>query len=332
MIRFVRTTSSFGLLYTILLTYQVLEQSTIQSKRRLTEHSVIFRRVQLREAPSISRPTSQPPTPRRFHFSRDEGTLILVEKKDTEPLPLDHGPPKSDSPPPSQSNLRKRPGASVASKGFRAGIQRQIAQKGIDSISEPSAEAVNELEQLAAEVDQTDIADPSPIRKAHNSKFKPRVPALRYKDRHSDHSKQQDAEAMDVDIEGDYVYDTYVQDIHMADALTEATPEPKGTFGFIVITDEDEDFWDTYGQDDESEKEFDTDDEDENAEGYYGADYPEDEVASDDEYDANPYQYNHGDDEEYDAENGAWSDEGDDLRYPWKRDAHSRITHDHETN
>ena len=55
------------------------------------------------------------------------------------------------------------------------------------------------------------------------------------------------------------------------------------------------------------------------AEDYYGADYPEEEVDIDDEYDIGAYNYrcNASDDEQYDSETGAWSDE-DQLRYPWK--------------
>ncbi len=47
------------------------------------------------------------------------------------------------------------------------------------------------------------------------------------------------------------------------------------------------------------------------AEDYYGADYPEDEVDEDDEYDVNAYKYrkNASDDEEWDVDDVTWSDE-----------------------
>ena len=47
------------------------------------------------------------------------------------------------------------------------------------------------------------------------------------------------------------------------------------------------------------------------AEDYYGADYPEDEVDEDDEYDVDAYKYRKGasDDEEWDVDDTTWSDE-----------------------
>lgn len=57
------------------------------------------------------------------------------------------------------------------------------------------------------------------------------------------------------------------------------------------------------------------------AENYYGADYPEDEVDSDDEYDRGVYKYRQGSDSEEFGDDGAtFSDDDEDaLRYPWKR-------------
>ena len=57
------------------------------------------------------------------------------------------------------------------------------------------------------------------------------------------------------------------------------------------------------------------------AENYYGADYPEEEVDSDDEYDRNLYRYRHGgasDEEEYNSTRDDHSDSGDADRFPWK--------------
>ena len=52
------------------------------------------------------------------------------------------------------------------------------------------------------------------------------------------------------------------------------------------------------------------------AEDYYGNDYPEDEVESDDEYDRGAYQYRRGgsDDEDYNADAEAWSDSEDKFK------------------
>jgi hypothetical protein len=55
------------------------------------------------------------------------------------------------------------------------------------------------------------------------------------------------------------------------------------------------------------------------AEDYYGADYPEDEVDDDDEYDRGVYKYQNGasEDEEWDLkgnDDGAWSDDDGESR------------------
>jgi hypothetical protein len=135
-------------------------------------------------------------------------------------------------------------------------------------------------------------------------------------------------DAMDIDNETDYVYDTYYRH-----RITEGDlPHKDGiSFGHLVIDEDQEDLWETYLDDNESDDDkFDTDDEDSNgavplsflsyptkprftstftdyvptAEDYYGADYPEDEVASDDEYDRDAYQFrgkNTDDLEEFDV-------------------------------
>jgi hypothetical protein len=187
---------------------------------------------------------------------------------------------------------------------------------------EPSAQDVRELEALSKQVAEKEgnllIPLPSP------SKHKPKAPAQRFAQRHPEKAAalaaQNDAnndDAMDIDTD-EYVYDTYVREAIIPDADGKL-PEPTGTVGFLVIGEEDEDWW---NGDDESDKEFATDDEDENAEDYYANDYPEDELDEDDEYDRDLYQkkYRHGsDDEEYNVDeddNVIGSDEDeDDLHF-----------------
>ncbi|ORX89336.1 hypothetical protein BCR34DRAFT_609252 [Clohesyomyces aquaticus] len=138
------------------------------------------------------------------------------------------------------------------------------------------------------------------------SRFKPKAPALRYKDRHPEV-----AEAMEID-DDDYVYDTYYRE-EVMDGTSESVAEPTGSVGVIVIGEEDEDLWEGFGEEEEDSDRVYTDDEDENAEDYYANDYPEDELESEDEFDKNPYRYHHGsDEEEYDADNDPWSDEEED--------------------
>ncbi|KAL1305839.1 hypothetical protein AAFC00_003998 [Neodothiora populina] len=170
----------------------------------------------------------------------------------------------------------------------------------------------------------------------------PKRPVQRYRDRHPQvvaASSAQYATATDgttetttgdVDMtmtesgdEDDYVYDTYVRtkDPVMLPAV-DANDATNGVqVGYIVITEQDQPFWETYFQDEDTDNEFETDSEDSNAEGYYGADYPEDEVASDDEYNRNAYGYRNAgsDDEQWDSDTGAWSDEEDAMQNPWKK-------------
>ena len=79
--------------------------------------------------------------------------------------------------------------------------------------------------------------------------------------------------------------------------------------GSIAIHEQDEELWNEYSSEvdeDEDDKEFDTDGEDSNAEDYYGADYPEDELSEDDEFDEPGVAYRHrryaSDDEQFGSE------------------------------
>ena len=117
---------------------------------------------------------------------------------------------------------------------------------------------------------------------------------------------------MDIDDESDYVYDTYVlapsSDIG---AMPVDAPNQFDNIGYLVITEEDQSLWETYLEDEPSDKEWNSDEEDENAEDFYGADYPEDELGSDDEFDRNAYGFRGrvgSDDEEWDEDTGAYSD------------------------
>jgi hypothetical protein len=68
---------------------------------------------------------------------------------------------------------------------------------------------------------------------------------------------------MEIDSEGDYVYDTYVR--HLVAADTEMEVMGEGAVGHLIIPDEDQDLWEAYIEDEgDSDKEFDTDDEDSN--------------------------------------------------------------------
>ncbi|KAI0426014.1 hypothetical protein F5Y09DRAFT_334490 [Xylaria sp. FL1042] len=151
-------------------------------------------------------------------------------------------------------------------------------------------------------------------------KFKPKPPAKRYAERHPEEAgKSDDKEMIDADVEtsdsddGDYIIETYVR----VPASRMGDHVPPQSVGLLVF-DEEPDIEFFYGEDDESEDEWAEDEEDENAENYYTADYPDEEVASDDEFNKNAYafrtdnasdleEYGFGDqsDDEFDEENTA---------------------------
>jgi len=149
--------------------------------------------------------------------------------------------------------------------------------------------------------------------------------------------------------DSEYIYDTYERhevfegyptngSSSKASTMMDTNPHAPGngiqSYGILVIPEEQEElFLEIYGEDATSDDEGDWDSEqdDENAENYYAADYPEDEVASDDErgYGAyERYQTRRGeasDDDEYESEvEGAEITEdggggGSNVRYPWNR-------------
>jgi hypothetical protein len=212
---------------------------------------------------------------------------------------------------------RKRPGASAAEKQWRAQNQSTLQSKRtLDNLKQPPQEVVSSLERASQDIENEEAKAALGSPNSTPKKRGPKVPALRYKDRHPEEFATNDHDAMnlDMDDDGDYVYDTYVRDVTMTDALAD-----HAAYGLLVIADEDQELWETFEDNSDSE-EFDTDDEDENAEDYYGADYPEDEVDSDDETGVDLYKYRQGasDNEEFDAENAAWSDEEEDPEKPWK--------------
>ncbi|KAK6439833.1 hypothetical protein LTR95_003951 [Oleoguttula sp. CCFEE 5521] len=130
-------------------------------------------------------------------------------------------------------------------------------------------------------------------------------------------------DAMDVTADSGHVFDTYVLATVDADEAMEDVPGldvTSDSVGYLVINEDDEKLWEELiEQEEEVDLEVD-DEEDENAEDHYGADYPSDELASEDELDRGAYGYRHhagSDDEQYDKAH--WSDEdkaealGDDL-------------------
>lgn len=287
--------------------------------------SFYFRRLtKPNDAPQQSLAPPTPTAERRFHLDASTGVgakRVFVEARQATPheetipdgqlqVTVPEPAPRAVSPP------RKRPGARSAVRPTVSKVTQSKLQQ-----AEPTEDDVRELEALSRQVEKEDNLH---IPLSLPSKYKPKPPAQRFADRHPEKATalalqeaHGDGDAMDIDTD-EYVYDTYIREAIMPDADGKL-PEPVGTVGFLVINEEDEDWW---NGEDESDKEFDTDDDDENAEDYYANDYPEDELSEDDEFGRDVYQkkFRHGsDDEEYDMNEeedviGSGEDE-DDLHF-----------------
>jgi len=187
------------------------------------------------------------------------------------------------------------------------------------TVMKPETEAERlEKEKLAAYLQETVLDEVKRETRPVSKVTGPKISGQRAKELHRQRvEKNKVAAAHHEDVEmsdGDYVYDTYV----LASSPSQATmlsPEDMQSLGYLIITPEDQDLWETYLLDEmASDADADSDEEDENAEDYYGADYPEDELSEEDELGRGAYNYRRGADEsdgdEFDEDEAAWSDDG----------------------
>lgn len=178
------------------------------------------------------------------------------------------------------------------------------------------------------EIGRSLAATESPPRKESTklstpTKFKPKQPKLRYHERNGipDSNMQVEQTMEDEEMEdGDYIIDTYIR--MPANAVASNINEEQN-FGLLVLdgdADIDEFYKDLVDSDEEDEEE----EEDENAENHYSADYPDEEVDSDDEFGRNPYNYRHSnmdepEDNYSDSEDEAAFSDDEGVRHPWKK-------------
>lgn len=148
---------------------------------------------------------------------------------------------------------------------------------------------------------------------AEKARFKPKAPAQRYQERnpHLSSAQEGDTEMSNAatptdmsDEDGEEGEDWIIEEYIRVPANYMAIDVSPSDIGVLVLEGE-EDTMLFYGAQNDDDDELGEDDEDENAENHYTADYPEDEVASDDEYGRNPYWFrnkNASDDEEFDED------------------------------
>lgn len=256
--------------------------------------------------------------------AKDEGIATFIEKKaKRNPQELLNLAERQRSA--SQSHVTpevlKRPGKGAAVK--------------IQTYSQPNGSSQQKLKDGCALEEMADSLHQFAIEEAAKEfpakprvTATPRLPPQRSKELHrqraSVSSNRPRSQTMDTDMddEADYVYDTYV--LAPSSNIGAAQVDSQDTFGnvgYLVITEEDQAVWETYIEDEPSDKDWNSDEDDENAEDWYGADYPDDELTSDDEHDRNAYGYRNGgsDDEEWNEETGNWSDdEYERQMQPWR--------------
>ncbi|PBP18844.1 hypothetical protein BUE80_DR010508 [Diplocarpon rosae] len=193
-------------------------------------------------------------------------------------------------------------------------IPRDITSERL--AAEMQAYTLHEIGKTLAEC-EAPCPKPIPARCPKSlSKFKPKRPAQRYAERYPQEKVEtgieidEECAEEDMEDESEYIIDTYVR--IPAEALK--TEESGKSFGLLVI-DSQPDIDEFYQEAEDSDEEEDYEDEDENAENYYTADYPDEEVDSDDEYNRNA-----SDLEDYDEDGAVYiDDENEATRYPWMK-------------
>ncbi|KFA63524.1 hypothetical protein S40285_00286 [Stachybotrys chlorohalonatus IBT 40285] len=284
--------------------------------------------------------------PRRFHISRstlspnqDHGLLsgvhkryrtspaVFVERSRRKQAQRADKTTAASNPPAQTSSQLKKPSSAKRSRPQQNDTPSHAPLPV--SVSTPHAQ---DLDKIAADMNQWVLNEIGANLQAmeqdktqqSKSKLRPKAPAKRYNERHPQSSQTQALTSADAgpdtamtytssdddSDDEDWVIDEYVR-IPVTSMAVDIAP---AEVGLLVIEGEEERIL-FYGSEQDEEEEMLEDDEDENAENYYTADYPEDEVETDDEFDRHAYLYRNGnasDEEEFDNREYNDSDEDDD--------------------
>ncbi|RMX90523.1 hypothetical protein D0869_00013 [Hortaea werneckii] len=311
---------------------EVQDQREVAATEAFSGESVAKRQSAIQQDPPPtggSRPSSKSGR-RVFHLtqpagirkptrsSRDQDVATFMEqrpvKRAARPSAIKTGHASGSTASPSQP--LKRPGTTAVPQPVRPTR---------NSVTSGDARQQKHLESLANDLHQFALDEMAASQKPKVTAV-PKLSAARSREIHRQRTSASEASGIDHEMtandDGEYVYDTYILAPDGKDAGGSLDAE-LGDVGYLIITEEDEALWEAYMEEMQNDKDFDTDDEDENAEGYYAADYPEDDLASDDEFDRNAYGYRrHGDsdNEEWDEDTGAYhsDDEQEFAKHPWK--------------
>ncbi|KAL8902956.1 MAG: hypothetical protein Q9207_004256 [Kuettlingeria erythrocarpa] len=242
-----------------------------------------------------------------------------------------NGPPRSLAQP---SSASKQPLASLPERAWRDQTWKQSSQKSNKEVPAARTEKIltatdslqlaSQLQKFALDV-SSGKSEAQAVHTRTRTQIKPKPPRPRPFNAEAGETgdlRQGDVNAMDLsgtkDEEPDhFVFDVYVRHAEQVNQRasigiqdTVLHSRDAGKVGVLVIADEDQETWELYGAEDQSsDEEWNSEEEDENAEGYYGNDYPEDELDSDDEYDRDTYKRWQGAfDEEDFVDDINWSD------------------------
>ncbi|CRG90578.1 hypothetical protein PISL3812_07622 [Talaromyces islandicus] len=211
----------------------------------------------------------------------------------------------------------------------------------LDRLARDLEQVMLDIESEESHMDGVSLDGPStaPVVKPSASrtplKYKPRHPTSRKPPvaKEPEHTATT-GEEKDEDMDDGYVYDTYIRvpvsrstdgfvdPLSAANALNPAAPHDidpaRKDIGLVVITEEDEDLWENFLENDDSgEENWDGEDVDSNAEDHPANDYPDEELSSADEHDdpaAIYHRYRHAgsDEEEFDV--NYYDDDSEDER------------------
>ena len=191
---------------------------------------------------------------------------------------------------------RRRPNATAAERRWRAEnwgnnsstrTPREVPSREGRTIHEPSNKWDYNSTELAEQLQQIALQEPGntngtsvaagDVLSSSNAKVKPKAPPPRYRDRQAPANvgaaDEMEAES-DVEDESDYVYDTFMRQVGPSnnDMSTSSTDPLQGldlsNFGILYIPQKDEEVWETYGVDDDSDKDWNSEEEDENGTSY----------------------------------------------------------------
>ncbi|KAJ5094698.1 hypothetical protein N7456_010559 [Penicillium angulare] len=236
----------------------------------------------------------------------------------------------------------ERQSAVAAAKSHLSETLEKSARAQQSTWDEESERLAKEFERVALEIERDMEMDPPsgndnfapptsrpeiPIKSPKPLKHQPRppkfpraVPSKESTEIPVTQSPDETQPGPDNDSDNDYVYDVYIRrplaEMDMlANPLAEAESDERSKnletsnsgIGIIVITAEDEEYWEHFVEDDEEE--WDSEDADSNAENNPANDYPEEELSASDEEDDptaiyRKYRYRAAsDDEEFDFDN-----------------------------